>query len=194
MSARARAAVTACVAALGVAACTTSEAGTAIPGSTEPPSNTSEPNSYGAPHVEHPLNAAAFVADPCAVLAPDQLSIFTVSPGEKDPAAAICNWHSDADSSSIGVSWLDRNKNGLADLYRYRDREAYFEETSVEGYPAVFSDTGDYRDDGDCVITVGVSDTLTFFAGESGLLDGDAACARARQVAAAVIVTVKGAQ
>jgi hypothetical protein len=61
----------------------------------------------------------------------------------------------------------------------------------VDGYPAVFNDLSDYRPRGDCNITVGISDTLTFRAREGAGPKGQAVCDRTKQVAAAVIATLK---
>jgi hypothetical protein len=198
---------------LGLAGCTTSDAGTPKPGrdssrSTAPtgtgPSESSAPSSeedtYGAPRVESPLDATKFLADPCAVLTPAQLPTFGVSqPGRGDTGSEIaktvgplCIWTADpAVDSTISVAWQSGNKNGLADLYRLRDRSEYFEETAVGGYPAVFNDAIDSRAEGYCTISVGISDALTFTASETGKLDADGACARAEQVAMAAIATLK---
>ncbi|MPZ84081.1 MAG: DUF3558 domain-containing protein [Actinophytocola sp.] len=211
MNARAYAVVVVCVAALGPAGCTTSDAGTPTPGpdssessaptSTGPSEPSSEQDTFGAPRVENPLDASRFLVDPCAVLTPAQLAPFGVSqPGEGDTDSEIaktvgplCIWHADPEvDSTISVAWQSGNKHGLADLYRMRDEWEYFLETMVGGYPAVFNDSIDNRDGGDCTISVGVSDTLTFDASETGVLDADGACARAEQVAKAAVVTMRG--
>lgn len=216
MRARIVAAVAVSVAAVGLAGCTTSKAGTATPGSDGPessaststePSETSVPssdqNTDGAPRVAHPLDASKILADPCAVLTPAQLAGFGVSrPGRGDTDSEIaktvgplCIWSADTEiPSNIGIAWQSGNKNGLADLYRMRDEWKYFVETTVEGYPAVFNDSIDNRDGGDCAITVGVSDALTFTASETGMLDADGACARAEKVATAAVVTMRGSR
>ena len=153
--------------------------------------------------MEDPLDASKFLTDPCAVLTPAQLAEFGVStPGRGDTdskiaraAGPICTWTADTEIPSvIGVTWQSGIKKGLAHLYEVRDRWEYFEETTVEGYPAVFNSALDNRDGGDCYISVGVSDTLTFNASETGRLDAEGACARAKQLAAAVIVTLKANQ
>ncbi|MBP2331015.1 hypothetical protein JOF56_011400 [Kibdelosporangium banguiense] len=91
----------------------------------------------------------------------------------------------------MGVGFLVGNKNGLSDIYRGRDRfKGYFEPTQVDGYPAVFSDSGDYRSQGTCGIAVGISDTMTIRVSEQGRL-GVKSCDRAKQVASMVIQTIK---
>lgn len=89
------------------------------------------------------------------------------------------------------MSFLTGNKKGLSDTYRGRSRFKFFEETTVEGYPAVFNDPTDERPNGNCNITVGISDTLTFRAREGGGPAGQAVCDRTKQLAAAIIATLK---
>jgi hypothetical protein len=121
-------------------------------------------------------------------------------PGEPTTTGAIaeqagpfCTWTADsAVNSTVGVGFVTGNKHGLSDLYRGRSGFKYFEETTVDGYPAVFNDSVDGRAQGICQITVGISDTLTVRSTELGGRKGQGACDRAKQVAAAVIATVKG--
>jgi hypothetical protein len=134
------------------------------------------------------------------VLTQTQLDGFGVSrPGEPDTDSEIakasgpgCLWHARPEvNSTIGISFLTGNKKGLSDTDRGRSRSTFFEETTVEGYPAVFNDPSDGRPHGDCNITVGISEMLAFRAREEGGLVGQAVCDRAKQVAAAVIATLK---
>jgi hypothetical protein len=173
----------------GLTGCTTSTTGTPQPApSTDNTVSTSE-----APRVENPLDAGPFLATPCSTLTPGQLSTFEVNPPGRgrdgDGIGPRCIWH--GATGSIGVGFLTRNKGGLSDTYRGRDLEAYFEETTVDGYPAVFVDAIDSRPRGNCGLVVGISDTLTIDVLEQGRLDAAGACARAKQVAAAVIATMK---
>jgi hypothetical protein len=121
------------------------------------------------------------------------LATFAVNPPgngrDGDGLGPRCAWH--GATGSIGVGFLTRNKGGLSDTYRGRDLEAYFEETTVDGYPAVFVDAIDSRPRGNCGLVVGISDTLTIDVLEQGRLDAAGACARVKQVAAAVIATMK---
>lgn len=157
-------------------------------------------DTYGAPRVTQPLDATKFLSQPCAVLTQAQLDSFGVSrPGEPDTDSEIakvsgpgCLWHARPEvNSTIDMSFVTGNKKGLSDIYRGRSRFKFFEETTVDGYPAVFNDPSDGRPHGDCNITVGISDTLAFRAREEGGLVGQAVCDRAKQVAAAVIATLK---
>jgi hypothetical protein len=110
-----------------------------------------------------------------------------------EQAGPFCTWTADsAVNSTAGVGFITGNKQGLSDVYRGRSRFEYFEETSVAAYPAVFASLHDGRAQGACDIAVGISDTLIFRASEQGGRKGQGACDRAKQVAAAVIVTLKG--
>jgi hypothetical protein len=116
----------------------------------------------------------------------------TTTGATAERAGPFCTWTADpAVNSTVGVGFLTGNKNGLSDTYRGRSRFGYFEETTVEGYPAVFNDLDDGRPSGICNITIGISDTLTFRATEQGGRKGQASCDRAKQVAASVITTLK---
>ncbi|RZS44358.1 uncharacterized protein DUF3558 [Herbihabitans rhizosphaerae] len=98
--------------------------------------------------------------------------------------------------NSADVGYLKGNKNGLTDTYRGHERgsfQGYWEPTMVDGYPAVFNGPPpDKRLQGDCNITVGISDTLTFRVSAMQWETKHLACERTRQVAAAVIATMKG--
>lgn len=178
-----------------VTACTTTADGTPHP---EPGGESSESSTdeEEAPRVADPLDASAFVAAPCSTLTAAQLQTFAVNPpgnarGEESGTPG-CTWL--GEGGSIGIGWLTSNKHGLSDTYRGgAELNAYFIETTVDGYPAVFADSIDSRADGYCGIVVGVSDSLTFYATESGRLDAEGACARAKQVATAAIATIREA-
>lgn len=191
--------IAALAAATAVTACTTTANGVPHPQpetedtSTSPPSTST--NSQ-APRVTNPLDASTFVAEPCSSLTSAQLGTFEVRPpgtprGGDGVLTPGCSWHGDAGSISIG--WLTENKGGLSDTYRGRELEAYFVETTVDEYPAVFTDANDSRPQGHCGIVVGISDTMTFYATVDTRLDADGSCALAKQVAAAALATVKEA-
>lgn len=198
--------LTAAVMTAVVVGCTETAAGNPGPtsgggessGSVPPSSEESDRN--GAPSVSEPLEAARFIADPCAALTREQVSGFGFTgPGTPQTEGAIaeqagpgCYWQGTVEEvGTIGVIYMTGNENGLADMYGTRDRYDYFEETTVSGYPAVIGDTTDGRDIGRCGIAVGVSDSLYFVALEQGDLDPVGACERAEQLAAAVISTMQ---
>ncbi|HEU5472185.1 MAG TPA: DUF3558 domain-containing protein [Actinophytocola sp.] len=195
-----------------LAGCTAKQEGTATPtpgtggdtstrttGSTGSPSGTNN-----SPKIDAPLDATRFLSQPCAVLSPTQLQAFNISnpgtPHTDDPTARstgpYCNWSSDDPvPRGISVGFLVSNKNGLADTIR-GGRAAfpgYFEPAEVDGYPAVFNDLVDGRSRGICNITVGISNTLAFRAAESwDRKRGTQSCEGAKQIAAAVITSLKG--
>lgn len=152
---------------------------------------------YGAPRVSNPLDASKFLTQPCAVLSQTQLAHFDIRrPGEPDTESAVareagprCVWYTEG--GIFGMGFLTGNKNGLSDTYRGRSRFNFWEETTVEGYPAVFNDPSDGRPAGACNLTVGISDTLTFRALDNSGRTGQAACDRTKEYAAAIIQTLK---
>jgi uncharacterized protein DUF3558 len=181
--------VVALAASTTLAGCTISANGTPRP---SPDIGTGD-SATEAPRVENPLDAAAFLAAPCSTLSADQLATFEVDPPGRgrdgDGIGPRCSWH--GANGSIGVGFLTGNTGGLSDTYRGRELEAYFEVTTVDGYPAVFVDDADLRPRGNCGLVVGVSDTLAIDVLAQGSLDAEAACARAKRVAAAVIATMR---
>ncbi|MFB9305310.1 DUF3558 domain-containing protein [Kibdelosporangium philippinense] len=186
--------------------CTTSQGGTPTPSSNTgsaaaSTSATTSGNDSEAPRVSVPLDASKFLSQPCAILAPAQLKDLNLqAQGKPDTDSQIaktsgpsCSWRN-SDASANSVSFTTGNKNGLSDTYRaHRQGQfgGYFEPTDVTGYPAVFRDIKDFRNNGTCNLTVGISDTLTFLVTEQGPLKGAASCDRAKQVASLVIETLK---
>lgn len=192
-----------------LAGCTTTAIGNPAPGDettdsagSEPattPPTTSGTNRYGAPDVPAPLEYSRFLTDPCAVLSDDQLADFAVAnPGMPSTTGSIvenvgpsCTWPNGSDALGVGI--VVGNPNGLADLYRTRDQEAYFEEVAVNGYPGVFHSGVDLRDRGNCNLAVGITNSVTILSLVQSRMDAQKACARAKDVAAAVLDTLKGA-
>ena len=203
------------VATLLVAGCSDKQAGTAMPAPTTGGDSTgtstgrSTPTttpSGGAPAVKNPLDASKFIPQPCTALSASTLTQLKVSrPGIPDTESAIaktsgpfCIWHTDDQPTarSYGVGFLTGNKNGLSDTYRGGKKAfpGYFEPTDVDGYPAVFNGLTEDRPTGACNITIGASSTLAFQVSLEGDKDlGTKACDLVKQVAAAVIQTLKGA-
>lgn len=193
------------VAAIVATACTATVSGEPVPGvlpappSSPAPENLpqSTPDDHGAPRVDHPLDGARYLTEPCAALSGEQLAGFgVVDPGETSSAVADvsshCIWHAVPEvNSTIDVGFIAVGDLGLAKLYAERDRQEYFEETTVQEYPAVFHSILDRRPSGACNISVGISNTLFFRTSEQGRTDAIQACARAKSVADAVITTLK---
>ena len=157
---------------------------------------------HGAPPVLKPLDASGFLENPCKLLTEQQKAEFTIRrPGLlkkkgliAETAGPGCQWFREdrPERSSFGMGFLTGNKHGLSDTYRGRDRFEYFVETTVDGYPAVFNELSvQSPPEGDCTITVGVSDTLTFRASELGGPKGGVVCDRTKEFASARLATLK---
>ncbi|WP_154814400.1 DUF3558 domain-containing protein [Actinophytocola xinjiangensis] len=186
---------------VGVLAVTLVSAGCTSTISGTPYRSASTLEMYGAPPVLKPLEVSGFLGNPCKVLTQPQMAELTIlEPGtprttgpiwENDPG---CQWfREDIPSRSVvGMGFLPSNKHGLSDTYRGRDRFEYFIETTVDGYPAVFNETSaEAPPEGDCTVTVGVSDTLTFRASENGGPKGGVVCERTKEFASAILATLK---
>ncbi len=199
-----------------VAGCSDKTNGTATPAtptgggeettSTTTQRSTPSSSSSDAPMVNNPLDASKYLTQPCAILSPATLQSYKISkPGKADVdsetaklAGPACIWTSDDQpiSKSYNVGFLTGNKKGLSDTYRGGKKAfpGYFEPTEVDGYPAVFNDLIDARKNGSCNVTVGISDTLAFRAAVTFPTQvGAASCDSAKQLASAVIQTLKGA-
>lgn len=185
-------------------ACSNRADGTPTPGTSDDPQHTSdrpsEPATEEAPRVDQPLDAGDLLDRPCVILAQEQLNelgvrgagVPTTTGAVADSVGPYCSWKTDpALGDSIGVGFVTGNKGGLSDSYRIRKELEYFQPTTIDGYPAVFADRTDRRSDGECNIVVGITDTLTFRAWESGSLSSHEACDRAKQVAAAALATMR---
>lgn len=191
--------LTLAIAALALAGCT-AEPGTPVP--TDAPSAsapTSKPTNDGAneaPRVKDPLDAAKFIESPCSLLTAQQATKFGLeSEGTQEDGtkAPFCSWGSrDGGREDYSVGFKPGNKKGLSDNYRANKDGAwaYFEPTTVSGYPAAFEDTGDRRDKGYCGLVVGVRDELIFAVTSQGG-PGREACDKVKEIAGEVIATMK---
>jgi hypothetical protein len=81
----------------------------------------------------------------------------------------------------------------LSDLYAKSDTIAYWQPTTVTGYPAAYGDViSDGRTQGDCVINVAVNDHLYFDSEFTNPLNASQSCALAKRAAADVIRNLGG--
>jgi hypothetical protein len=155
-----------------------------------------------APRVENPLDATRYLSQPCAAVTPGQLSAFDVDrPGVPTTTGAVaeqagpyCSWRFPVGTTSrgsLGIGFLSGNEGGLSDFYRTQDEFAYFEPTTIHGYPAVFADRQDLRADGECNVVVGINDSLAFHGWEAHR-NPEGACDRAEKLAAAALATMRG--
>lgn len=179
------------------------DAGNIAPMSSQPPpfipsSSGSAPAgpAGSAPKVSNPVNPASILADACAALSPAQLSTLGMETGKPRTIGSgpTCSWdYADGSGNTVNISPIEANKNGLSDLYDQKAEQAYFEETTVSGYPAVYSDITDDRGRGECGLQIGVTDQLAVYVLtqlESGA-DVSKPCPVADKVGAAMVQTLK---
>ncbi|MGC5624484.1 DUF3558 domain-containing protein [Streptomyces albidoflavus] len=158
------------------------------------PGGSGAPERTGAPRVDKPLATEAKRAYPCASLTDAQAVAAGAQPGTEhralhDGTGAACLWEPEAsaEGAKVTVSWPSDTPD-LDVLYGLRDEQAYFEETTLQGYPAVFANQNDRRDR-HCVLYVGVSDDAVFSTavdtfGEDG---APGPCDAARKAAESVV-------
>ncbi|CRK61190.1 hypothetical protein [Alloactinosynnema sp. L-07] len=158
------------------------------------PSKDDDPKS--APKVTKPLDAAGFIGKPCTLLASTQSTgLGLEAEGAQDQGVGdpFCSWSDKERRADYTVGFISPNRNGLSDTYRAMQKPgeaAYFEPTTVAGYPGVFVDGLDDRDRGHCKVIVGVRDELAFHVFSQGG-PGRAACDKVKDIAGEVITTLK---
>ncbi|SFW54069.1 DUF3558 domain-containing protein [Amycolatopsis australiensis] len=193
------------LAALALAACSTTTGGTANPAPSSPQDSASSADGgggNGAPKVSSPLDPGKLKSDPCSVLSPAQRSTLGLEDGtpRSTNAGTSCAWVYQGDetrSSRIDIA-ADPNTDGLAGIYDLyakggKDQYEYWEPTDVSGYPAVYAATKDFRAQGQCKLLVGVTDTqavqvFTQIGNGPGATDP---CPYAQKAAEAMIQTLK---
>ncbi|MEA5359779.1 DUF3558 domain-containing protein [Amycolatopsis sp., V23-08] len=152
---------------LAVAGCSSKTGGTANPAPSAEPSGSdsaSQPAAGSAPRVPSPLNAGNITSDACTTL--NAAGRSALSLGDGTPRSTgngpSCTFQEAADpGNQIDVTTVTANKNGLQDVYDTKANDAYFDETQVSGYPAVYAAAADDRKDGKCGLFVAVTDQLT---------------------------------
>lgn len=151
-----------------------------------------------APRVANPLKADAFIADPCKSLSEEQLQKFEVAKrGEpkKDQIGSACNWRFGGNGETFGgITYLTSMNEGLSRVYDQNSAKmlSYFEPTEIMSYPATYNATTNGRPQ-DCQISVGITDQLIFNAiAIEGR--GQDACKAAKNIATAVVETIKAGQ
>ncbi|CAM2876180.1 DUF3558 domain-containing protein [Saccharomonospora xinjiangensis] len=170
--------------------------------STNSPHSTGN-QTHGAPRVTDPLAIDPFLNKPCTSLTEKQVTEYLGADAETRPktdrsAGPSCAWHSDVVSDAqISVTYPRLGDEGLTAIYRNRNKAAYFTEMdSVDGYPTIASSTIDNRDEGECLVTVGTSDSdyvnIDMYLGDGSVGKVDP-CEAAHEVATAVIGNIKAA-
>jgi hypothetical protein len=149
-----------------------------------------------APKVSDPLDPAPISSDACAALSSAKRGTLGLGTGKPRTIGSgpTCSWdYSDGSGNTVNISPIQANKNGLSDLYDQKSEQAYFEETTVSGYPAVYSDVTDDRNRGECGLQIGVTDQLAVYVLtqlEAGA-DVSKPCPVADRIGAAMIETLK---
>lgn len=197
--------VVACLAILAVSGCT--QTGDGTPTSNGTPSPITTPASSGAstgasassPAVTNPLDVSKFMVDPCASITSTQASNLTISPQGRRvdiQTGQACDWLYGPNLEwDAAVTYIVPDaKNGLQNLYNLEatigHQGGYFEPTTIDGYPAVYEDVSDGRQNGDCQLSVGVNEQVFFSVLNRGPKNTDL-CKGAAKVATAVVETIK---
>ncbi|MGW4398457.1 DUF3558 domain-containing protein [Amycolatopsis nivea] len=155
---------TAAVATIGLLAASACGGETGGTGGTAQPPVSSPADSGGSgPKVPSPLPTKDLLANPCSVLnASEAEQVGLQYPGEKSSGVLNgCRWTSSGSNLNfVNNTPIEQNKRGISDIYDQKANQAYFEPTTVNGYPAVFAGTEDSRSNGICTLWVGVTDQL----------------------------------
>jgi hypothetical protein len=185
--------------ALSLVACSDKEPGVAQ-------AQTSVAAHHDAPKVGYPIDVTPFLGRPCSALRPDHLRQLNVPvagtadadaarPGSQvDYVGPSCFWRNSEQLVSVGVAFVTKNDHGLADIYRAHDQgqfSGYWIETTVDGYPGVFTSATDDRKDGNCSLDVAISDTVTFLITRHEFRGGEKTCDTAKVAASLVLQTIR---
>lgn len=149
-----------------------------------------------APAVAHPLDTTKIMSQPCTALTSSDVSGLNIVNGsgkpDSDNNGSQCSWAGDS-GGTVSIGWVTTNKNGLSDLYAKSSTMAYWQPTTVSGYPAAYGDAlSDGRAQGDCVINTAVSDELYFIAQVDTPQNASQSCTLAEQAAGDVIRNLGG--
>jgi uncharacterized protein DUF3558 len=189
------------VAMVAVAGCTSQTPGQAQPSAAVDTTTSGSPSSSDAPSraptVAHPLDPTKLINEPCSALTSADLAelniVNPINGGTHHNAGGVqCTWSGDS-GGGISIGWETVITDGLSDLYTKASTIAYWQPTTVAGYPAAWGDAiSDGRAQGDCIISVGVNDHLYFDAQYTDPLNASQSCAFAQQGAADVIRNLGG--
>lgn len=194
-----------------LAACSQAEPGSPEPGtstsSPASPSTSSSDTAGEVPKVDNPLDPSAYLNNPCKLVSQsDMASLGYTEPGsanvedggDDDPfAGPSCSWFAEGVEGiyvGIGTGNRDHGAGGLRSAYsNYQNGwNKYWEPTTINGYPAAFTDTHDFRSEGEYKLLVGIRDDLTIGVLTDGYVDDpDQAPEDIKTVAGMVIDTLK---
>jgi hypothetical protein len=154
-----------------------------------------------APPVTDPLSVDHFVAHPCDLLTKSQAkTLGATEPGDAENVGGqkgvdpICHWHDSDTLAGFAAAIVTGDENGLDDIYRANqdpDYFAYFNPTTVKGYPGVFESAVDDRTNGKCAVAFAVNERRVLDAQYTGGKETKQPCHKAKQIAADVITTIK---
>lgn len=197
--------------AAAVAGCSTHSTGTPAPvptttGTATSPSpgggssaTSGAPGKLLAPPVPKPLKASRYLTTKtiCQMLDIKQLTSLGLphakaSGPSSTKLATGCDYNDSTTGNGISVSFETINKHGLSDIYAQQSSMAYWQPTTIQGYPAVAASQDDARKDGTCQMWVGFSNQLAGYGLYDGHPDpsGTVACKKAKQVASQMITTL----
>ncbi|MEU4246096.1 DUF3558 domain-containing protein [Amycolatopsis sp. NPDC026612] len=187
-----------------VAACTTTQNGTATPSPMSSiTSKTGDPASQlpgaGVPAVPSPIDTTQFQQKPCTTLTDTQIAKLLgsdVEPKENptDEAGPSCFWHPRAvTQAAVSVIYVTKNRRGLTAIYQQQGTTfpLFIPMEPVDGYPTVAYGQADLRTtNGKCAIALGTSNqdiidvSVALSEGNIGKKDP---CAAAHEVTATVL-------
>ena len=139
-----------------------------------------------------------FTLDPCRTLTDAQQKTFGVTRSEVTGVAKVdgsdCFFYLKP-RGNIAVVIAYNDTNGLSTRYAEHAHGAwtYWEPTTVDGYPGAAYGSQDTSDRGSCNFAVGIADDLFFWATADDK-NGAPRCSAAKEVATAVLVTVRANQ
>ncbi|WIY07296.1 DUF3558 domain-containing protein [Amycolatopsis mongoliensis] len=186
-----------------MAACTTTQNGTATPSQTDSVTpSTSDPDSQlpgaGVPGVAIPIDTTQFQQKPCTTLTDAQIAELlgpNVEPKEEQTGEAgpSCFWHpKSVTQAAVSVIYATKNRRGLTSIYQQQGTTfpLFIPMDPIDGYPTVAYGQADLRSKGNCAIALGTSnqDIVDVSVGLSeGNIGKKDPCAAAHEVAATVL-------
>jgi hypothetical protein len=188
--------VTACLALVAVAGCSTGSSGAAGTGKSRSAAATSR---LAPPITEDELGIDVFAHSPCKLMRPDQLAQYGLVPPGNVIAGATgrgCRWDAATPAGTPVEVDIDGSSGGLEGAYQRRGTFRFFEPTEIANYPAVHTAADPQAPrHGHCTVRVGVSTTalldVVVDVRDPTALDYTDACSAADRMATIVIGALK---
>jgi hypothetical protein len=155
-----------------------------------------------APSVTDPLSTTVnFVTDPCKMLTEAQQKQFALDQARVSDIAVegnSCFFRKNRDvKQAVSVTIAQEETDGLSSRYQEHASGtwSYWEPTTVDGYPAVGFDVtyGSNPSPESCNFAIGIKDSLYFWVTADDA-PGSANCSAAKDVATAVLATIKASR